>query len=522
MEWDIRSQPPTNICGTEHAPNNDWFMYHSIGPTDLGRCDHLSDCLKLLAGFHNAVPEHEVVTIHLEMKGGDDGGSCDVVFPSADDNNRHDPGKQTPEGLDARLREHLGSALFTPADLMRRCPGAADMQAAVKQCGWPTLDELRGKIIIATFAANWNSSTHAEDSSWYYAGPSNAVAEARAAFVAPLHFTDTGAPYPGLQANHWAVINTEVFDPQNARAVRQLFPGSIIRSADRDDPTDFYAGQDDFNYILTERIDLHSDPWARSHNQFGYPFCPRGVHATMCYGDPQQPLANKKEIAHSLAIDVRSGDIWDSHDDFAFAFSYLPTGGGDTLSAFVSDASDDNVHHWAKGCVMARADASPTSPYYAVCRAGDDEELFIQYRSYGCNGTCGTGHDYASLGHGIQGEDATYVKLSIWPNGSGGVMVQGYGSADGANWQAIGSPQNFPTDLPMKGIAASSNDPNHSNADGTPTRYVFGNVMRGGQRFGFDARAQTTAFTNKQGVGNAPYTRFTDLSYFGDGPCEKR
>ncbi|MBC7975109.1 MAG: hypothetical protein H7138_09005, partial [Myxococcales bacterium] len=118
LEWDLRSQPPSNVCGLEHAPNNDWFTYHAAAPLQDGRFYRLSDGLQLLAGFHAAVPEHEIVTLHLELKGGHDGASCDVAFPDAAANDNRSPFRQTPEGLDALLHAKLGNALLTPAELL--------------------------------------------------------------------------------------------------------------------------------------------------------------------------------------------------------------------------------------------------------------------------------------------------------------------------------------------------------------------------------------------------------------------
>src|SRR5262245_54671127 len=52
QEWDIRSQPVTNIYGPARD-DNDWYVYHSV--SESRRCDKLSDCLTLLKGYHDAV-----------------------------------------------------------------------------------------------------------------------------------------------------------------------------------------------------------------------------------------------------------------------------------------------------------------------------------------------------------------------------------------------------------------------------------------------------------------------------------
>ena len=141
MEWDIRSQPVTHIYGPTRD-DNDWYVYHSV--SESRRCDKLSDCVTLLKGYHDAVPQHEVVTISLEFKGDDACVNDARTFPYQA--NLADPSRQTPAGLDARLRAAFGNALFTPADLLRSCPGTTSLQDAVKRCGWPTTDELRGRF----------------------------------------------------------------------------------------------------------------------------------------------------------------------------------------------------------------------------------------------------------------------------------------------------------------------------------------------------------------------------------------
>jgi|GEM_PF-5784670 len=532
IEWDLRSQPPSNACGLDHAPNNDWFTYHLPATGQDGRFYRLSDGLQLLAGYQAAVPEHEIVTLHLELKGGLDGGSCDVAFPNAADNDRFDPTRQTPEGLDALLRAKLGSALLTPAELLSRCPNTTTLQQAVATCGWPLLDGLRGRILVTVHAANIVvPPNHAEDSYNLYAGPNSADATKRVAFLAPLKFINSWPTTPpafgDLASNPGVVMHTDGSAWATGLLLQQ-FPHHVVRAPLSNTGAAFVnaAAAQVFSWIQTDAFDFHANPQIRTENALGYPFCPIGVVGANCQL-PGHALGNAKERQHLLAIDVRSGDIAGTSDDLAMAASFgVVAGQTNTWTAFISNASNDNVHPWAKGCLMARYQLTPDSPYYAICRAGDDKELFIQYRSFGCNGTCGTAQAFASLGHNMQGEDATFVKLRVWSDGSGGQWTQGFGSVDGASWQGIGSPVHFPQELVLQGIAASSNVPGHSNADGTPTRFLFGNVKRNSVRqvFGFapvryrDGGAIRTAEPLATGLttGNVPLSSFVDRSYFGD------
>ncbi|WP_437283038.1 hypothetical protein WME90_21420 [Sorangium sp. So ce375] len=399
-------------------------------------------------------------------------------------------------------------------------------------CGWPLLDSLRGKIIVTVHAGNWNDVTTTEASYDLYAGPNSSAALGRAAFLAPLRFVNAW-PYEqpafGGLANHVNVVmHTEGGEPWKVQELLQDFPGAIVRAPGTNDFTTFYndAAAAIYPWIQTDRYDWHADGFARTDNALGYPFCPLGVAAPDCrYG--AHALEHARERRALLEMTVRSGDIWDTGDDFAFAPSWVaqPTQ-SNTWTAFVSNASNGNVHHWAKGCLMARHDFSRESPYFAVCRAGDEEELFVQYRTFGCGGPCGTARRAASLGQGIRGEEATFVRLDVWPAGGGASYAQGYASADGVSWQQLGAPVWFQQELGLQGLAASSNDPNKSNADGTPTRFLFGNVRRNGNRQTFGL----TPVVYKEGgvlktaealaggltIGNVVSSSYADLSYYGE------
>jgi len=525
LEWDIHSESPYSF---ERRSNNDWYMYHVAAADQIGRCNLLSDCLKLLRAFHDAVPEHEVITIQMEFKGWGDGNAGGIFI----DGDATNPYQQSPNGLDARLREHLGNALFTPADLLAYCrgkghPEVTTLNEAVTTCGWPTLAELRGRILFTVHGWTWVDHVGQNPGERAilvdYGGESTAVAQSRAAFIAPLKLHEHDPSE--LASRPWIVFHTEVFgDPSSLAYLRSLWPGHVWRSPDKDDASSFHEAQTSHNFILTDHVSFHHDVdrHARTHNRFGYPFCPIGVVGEACWGQHTHALSETRERAHLLAIDVRSGDIWDQHDNFAFAFTNAPVGAGRTWSAFLSNASDSphwtwesGIHHWAKGCLMARASLDPSAPYYAVCRAGDEEQLFIQYRSFGCSGPCGTAHASASLDHGIQAEDAIFVKLVLGPQPGGGVWAQGYGSSDGVDWQPIGAPALFPYDLPFQGLAAASNEPGAGFSDGTPTRYYFGNVLKDGVRQTFDLFPGTDTLPGYAHVGNVTSSSRTDFSYFG-------
>lgn len=114
-------------------------VYHTWPGNSL--CTTLSSCLASLRVFAHALPEHEVVTVILELK--------EIYGPTFDE-------AHTIEELDALLARELGAALYRPADFLARCPDAALLSDCAAQHGWPTIEELRGRFIVAILG-NWDA-----------------------------------------------------------------------------------------------------------------------------------------------------------------------------------------------------------------------------------------------------------------------------------------------------------------------------------------------------------------------------
>lgn len=522
MEWDIRSQPVTNIYGPTRD-DNDWYVYHSV--SESRRCDKLSDCLTLLKAYHDAVPQHEVITISLEFKGDDACVNDARTFPYRA--NVNDPTKQTAAGLDARLRATLGDALFTPLDLLSWCPGSSSLQDAVRSCGWPTTDELRGRIIFDVLAYN---EKRCED---YLGGsikpslteraltedyaPDQTTAESRVAFSAPLNrwWTDDL-----LRGQNWVVVHTEV-NRERAIAIRQNeeLKNHILRSSQADDASTFASFQAaGFNLINTDQVSILDTPWADTANAAGYPFCPRGRVGSACTGASE--IASRREIGSLFDLRAASGDLDHENDDFVLRALYRPLVGQPTVSytAYVSSPSNRGIHGWAKGCLMARASSARNSAYYAICKAGDNHELSAQYRAP-CAG-CGTDHIEASLGHGFDGEDAAFVRLDVGSYADGRTWAQGYGSANGGlTWQPIGPRREFSVDLPLQGISTSGNDPSFRGPQGSIARFLFGNLTANGTPV---AAASLSQYLS---IGRVDQREFADLTGVagctGEGPYQQ-
>lgn len=119
------------------STNSDWRVYHKYSNEQVNCGGYLSKALDEVKMFHNNHPEHHVITVWMELKGKD-------IWDNAN-----------PETLNDIFKEHLGeSFIYSPENFLLKNNSDNLREAANK--GWPTLGELRGKIIIVLF--NHNSS----------------------------------------------------------------------------------------------------------------------------------------------------------------------------------------------------------------------------------------------------------------------------------------------------------------------------------------------------------------------------
>jgi len=136
-DWNLRSiefdlhTAKLKLFSREEAPAGDFLVYHTARD-DFSNCRLLSDCFEAVATFHREMPDHEVIIIFFDMQGvGEEGHTKDDLYALMR--------KKFPDG-----------GIFTPGDLLAACPEAKNLQEAVTRpgCGWPLLDDLRGKVIL--------------------------------------------------------------------------------------------------------------------------------------------------------------------------------------------------------------------------------------------------------------------------------------------------------------------------------------------------------------------------------------
>ncbi len=220
IEFDIHVTEK-KLTGARRAPDGDWLVYHNaLG--DWSNCATLSECFAIVRRFHDQHPDHDVITIFFDMAG------------------VGEPGHTRADLYALFNRAFPPGSILTPASLMDACPGAANLQEAVTRqgCGWPTLDELKGKFILVVsdgreafqtpaydlqkdmvflVSKNGKESTMRDDPNLIFfnmSGPNPfAAAVGKAGFVSRCYFLDREKDYlkaEKIGANHLA---TDSIDP---------------------------------------------------------------------------------------------------------------------------------------------------------------------------------------------------------------------------------------------------------------------------------------------------------------------
>ena len=112
------SKPPASM----NAP--DWRVYHLSGHEDA-EYDYFTDGLLAVASLDTTDP----ITVFVDNKDGF-GGAHSV------------------ERFDELVVAALGDRLYRPSDFARRAPEAPTLQQVVAAVGWPTVDELEGRVMV--------------------------------------------------------------------------------------------------------------------------------------------------------------------------------------------------------------------------------------------------------------------------------------------------------------------------------------------------------------------------------------
>ncbi len=393
----------------------DFQVFHDSDTTN-NRCRTLSGCLRNITAEHDLNPNHEVITIFIDLK---------EAFTTGHDR----------ATLDNELGIWLGSLAKSPSELLADCPGATTLQGSVKgTCRWPSLAETKGRFFVV-LTGNIDQ----------YANTAAAATDpARMAFV----------------AGNWATQSTQSFriffnhdgvDAAQSLAINSA--GFVGRCYNLATSTDFAnAKANAVHHLATDKVNYHQDSWSETHNTNLWPFeCITGTCPTAAESRP-----------NGISLLVNSEDI-DNNTDSGFFFREIgpSTGNIDTSGNWTywqSNISQSESHvggQMTKGCLMARASrTSTTAPYFAVCVTGDDNQPRIQWRTGTGTGWGTTSYTTEQLG--VNSEGMTFFRLRCKSTATTNTTCEGYVSPNNSNWYLIGSAKTFTTQLKNQGIAASS------------------------------------------------------------------
>lgn len=400
IEYDLHTNYGDPLFKLQAAPDGDWLVYHHIADMNTN-FKLFSQALSQLKSFHEMVPDHEVVTVFF-----------DISFDE----------KHTPQDFDDLITSYIPKEwIFTPADLLESCPGAASLKDAAGSCGWPYLDDLRGKFIFVPTEGS-------------YAGDNRENALDMICFVTG-GFQDPESVFFNMEYAENDTLPAEVY---NAGFVsRVYYADSAEKFAD--------AENQKANLIAINEINYIKYPWSNTFNASGYPF--------ECIGDTGRIPTDYSEKADVIGITSISEGLGIALKD-SFTFLYEEYGNEDSTWSGMISVPDSHMHSGANAFIMARESSSPGSPYFAVVRPASLLPLSVLIRTKE-NTLPKVITGFNVTPPGIPCHDAPFVRLNI---SNGNRTFSASGSYDGQSWVEIAS-YTFDKPLDLHGIGASSDLP---------------------------------------------------------------
>lgn len=435
--WHLFDDGDDGVVVDPETGLDDWFVYHEVWDRNSS-IHRLGGFLRMCAGVQRALPEHEVITLFLDIK---DGFPADVTAT------------RSRARFDALLDAHLGPHLYRPADLLATDPTAESLSDAVERTGWPTLRELRGKFVIVLTGGPLQLRN--------YIGPGETAAD-RTAFVSD------GISAPGEIGADRDIVIHNMSDEHLALAREVSSRGFVARAYyvnDRDEWDEAAAGS--CHHVATDLINARRDSWSTTSGPTGFPF---RAHAG--------PTPQEHEPGTVGGIWARSGDIWGERDSFLFHHRALTAAEADQSYEFLISGANSHEDDWTKGGIMARAGLDPGAPYLGIFRPGEKHGLRAQIRVASGGPTMVLDRHLGPrwrFGSYFEQDTLAYARLELT---DGGRHAAAYGSIDGVDWEQLGLFE-FDEPLLLHGLAVSS----HGQRRGV--KYLFV-VPGGGPRPPFD------------------------------------
>ncbi|MDR6289624.1 MULTISPECIES: Ca2+-dependent phosphoinositide-specific phospholipase C [Inquilinus] len=117
------------LLPVKHNPGDSIALNNCRG----GAGGFLRDCLADIRAWSDAHPGHLPITLQLDLKPGD------LVFGGWDSSAK--------TALDSTIAQELGAKVYQP-EALRAFTGYASLREGVYRAGWPSIDALRGRVIV--------------------------------------------------------------------------------------------------------------------------------------------------------------------------------------------------------------------------------------------------------------------------------------------------------------------------------------------------------------------------------------
>ncbi len=435
-------------------------VYHT-DKTSNSFCAPLDECLKQLMLFQNALPDHDPVTVVLELK--------EIVGSPFDSSH-------TIQDLDLTLDRYLGTHLYRPRDLMSTCGNTGTIRDCLKRAGWPTLDAMRGKFVFAVIG-NWNGGISGcnvvvshNRRAWVEYGTAAPGAAARAAFLMESPWIDTETPcQEGIGARLLeSAVNDSAFmqfeggadgllfpDQQNARAENRIVRADVGQ--------DNKPGIDEQLAVVSAGLSLiqNDHPWYAASDlaplRPGIPIHPELLSSPDAVNEPGHRILFTK-WADGGGASLSAG------------LAGHPSSRWETTVATTRPATNDNRPNpkrtRGKGCIYAR---TPDGQYgIRICRTtadghwnvskplGEDVILSVDVTNGGRTTTSTSysdGNDMLGAGEAL--------RLDVAQTAAGACVTPwnaAYATSLGPAWQRVMAPVCFPTPLGDQGLYAETGD----------------------------------------------------------------
>lgn len=403
-----------------HHASREFHVYHT-SKENYSFCNDFRDCLNVLRTWHLANPLHDPLFLNLEFK--QTGLEPDSVKLLAYLPFFHalQP-KDLDSVIDGKLRQGSQSWIFTPGDYLRWCqstvwpvthPNPAtrpdfnatfgeDLRSANAACGWPTIDQLRGKIILTVHGA-WLDNENMVTRYINELGVRKALAFPMASFFGSGTVHECGRSGVCNWDNQQAFVDivtlndSEYGGPPFYNQARKFYTdfrnsfGLSRASWDLNSGGAFLDSIQSTQSMNVRGTNIHATDAPRhslmNSKLIPYSFLPI---ATGClyipFSNQYLPGCDPKNLYEpSSAIQVHAwappgGGINESRTRDQFIYLAKPlrrTGAG--FRAFVSTRTES--HHGGyreenygpsytgrMGCIMARETLDPDSPFFAMCR----------------------------------------------------------------------------------------------------------------------------------------------------------